>query len=48
MAQFSAEPVFSLYDIAIEDDAATVAGADYDRDRGFAAVGTEDRIVATS
>ena len=46
MAEFSAESVFALHHIAVEDDAAAVAGADDAGDRSLAAVGAEDGVVS--
>src|ERR1039458_6725071 len=46
VAEFSAESVLSLHDVAIEDDAAAVARPDDDRDGGLLAVGSEDRVVS--
>ena len=46
MAQFSAESVLALHDIAIENDAAAISRTDHDRNRRLAAVGSKDGIVA--
>src|SRR6202043_2382661 len=46
VAEFSAESVFALHHVAIEDDASAVAGTDDVGNRGLAAVGSEDRVVS--
>ena len=46
VAQFPAESVLALHHVAIEDDAAAIAGADDARNRSLAAVGAEDGVVS--
>ena len=46
VAQFSAESIFALHDVAVEDDAAAIARTDHAGNRGLAAVGAEDGVVA--
>ena len=45
MAEFSTETVPAFDDVAIENDAAAVAGADDGGHGGFTAAGAEDRVV---
>src|SRR4029077_19305734 len=46
VTQFSAEPVLALHDVALEDDAASVARTDDARNRRLATVRAEDGVVA--
>lgn len=46
VAEFAAETIFSFDDVAVENNAAAVAGADDDGDRSIVRVGAEDGVVS--